>query len=98
VVCDGKPAKLVCEVLSPTRGDDLGKKLAEYQAMPQFEEYLVVDSTQHWVRAYRRNSSGLFEFDTDHIGDSVRLASIGYTLDVDALYQAAGSLGTVSDV
>jgi Uma2 family endonuclease len=90
VICDGKPRKLVCEIRSPSRGDDLGKKLAEYQAMPQFEEYLVIDSTQHWVRVYRRNESGLFEFDVDHIGGSVALRSIGYTLDIDALYRDAG--------
>jgi Uma2 family endonuclease len=81
---------MVCEIRSPSRSDDLGKKLAEYQAMPQFEEYLVIDSTQHWVRVYRRNESGLFEFDVDHIGGSVALRSIGYTLDIDALYRDAG--------
>lgn len=89
VYCDGEPARLVCEVLSPNRGDDLEQKLTEYQAMPQFEEYLIVDSTKRWVRLYRRGASGLFEYDVDHVGGSVRLASIGYTLDVDALYEAA---------
>ena len=76
--------------MSPNRGDDLGKKLTEYQAMPEFEEYLVIDSTQHWVRVYRRDAEGLFVVDADHIAGSVRLASIGYTLDIDALYRDAG--------
>jgi Uma2 family endonuclease len=89
VVCDGTPAKLVCEILSRNQGEDLKRKLTEYQAMPQFEEYLVVDLTRRWVRLYRRNTSGRFEHDADHIGGSVRLASLGYTLDIDALYRAA---------
>ena len=58
--------------------------------MPEFEEYLVIDSTQHWVRVDRRNTEGLFVVDADHIAGSVRLASIGYTLDIDALYRDAG--------
>jgi len=90
VICEGKPRRLVCEIRSPNRGDDLGKKLTEYQAMPEFEEYLVIDSTQHWVRVYRRDAEGLFVVDADRIAGSVRLASIGYTLDIDALYRDAG--------
>jgi hypothetical protein len=58
--------------------------------MPEFTEYLAIDSTQHWVRVYRRDAEGLFVVDADHIGGSVRLASIGYDLDIDALYANAG--------
>ncbi len=89
-ICDGQPRKLVCEILSPNRGDDLTRKLAEYQAMPAFEEYLVLDSTRRWVRVYRRGTEGLFVFNADHLGGTVPLASIAYTLDIDALYDAAG--------
>jgi Uma2 family endonuclease len=89
VICDGKPRKMVCEILSLNRGEDLGKKREEYEAMPEFEEYLVIDSITHWVRVYRRGTEGLFRSD-DHIGGSVRLDSIDYTLDIDALYREAG--------
>ncbi len=89
VICDGKPRKMVCEILSLNRGEDLGKKREEYEAMPEFEEYLVIDSITHWVRVYRRDAEGLFRSD-DHIGGSVRLDSIGYPLDIDALYRDAG--------
>ena len=89
VICDGKPRKMVCEILSLNRGDDLGKKCEEYETLPEFEEYLVIDSITHWVRVYRRGSEGLFQSD-DQIGGSVRLDSIGYTLDIDALYRDAG--------
>ncbi len=91
VICDGKPRKLVCEILSANRGADLGKKRDEYEAMREFEEYLVIDSITRWVRVYRRNAEGLFE-SGDRIGGSVRLDSIGYTLDIDALYRDAGML------
>ena len=90
VICSGKPSKLVVEIMGPNRGDDLTSKLTEYQAMLEFEEYLVIDSTRRWARVYRRDAEAHFVFDTDHIGGSLRLASIGFTLDVDALYEDAG--------
>ncbi len=90
VVCDRKPMKLVCEVMSQNRGDDLGKKLTEYRAMPEFEEYLVIDSTQRWVRVYHRTADSGFDYDIDRIAGAVHLASIGFTLDIDELYSRSG--------
>ncbi len=90
VFCDDKPRKLVCEVMSPNRGEDLGDKRDEYEAMEEFQEYLVVDSVTHWVRLYRRKPNGQFTHDVDHIAGSVRLHSIDLTLDIDALYRDAG--------
>jgi len=89
VICDGKPRKLVCEILSPSRDDDLGKKLSEYRAMPEFEEYLVIDSMQRWVRLFRRTADGNFSFDVDRIAGSVQLHSIDYAVDIDRLYDNA---------
>ena len=91
VVCDGKPRRLVCEILSPNRGDDLTSKLTEYRAMHEFSEYLVLDSTRPWVRVYRRSPDGRFDYDCDRIGGFALLASIGYTLDIDALYREAST-------
>ncbi len=89
VICEGKPSKMVCEILSLNRGEDLGKKRDEYDAMLQFEEYLVIDSITHWVCVYRRGIGGLFRSD-DHIGGSVRLDSSGCMLDIDALSRDGG--------
>jgi Uma2 family endonuclease len=89
VICNEKPAKLVCEILSLNRGDDLGTKRNEYEAMPEFEEYLLIDSITHWVRLYRRDPAGLFWSDVDYIAGSVQLESINYTLDIDTLYHYA---------
>jgi Uma2 family endonuclease len=82
--------KLLIEVLSPkTRDDDLGDKLNEYKALPSVEEYLIVDSTRHWIRRHYRNADKNLVFDADQISGTVGLASIGYTLDIDALYTEA---------
>jgi Uma2 family endonuclease len=90
VICDGKPRKLVCEIMSPNRGDDLGPKLTEYRAMAEFQEYLVVDSTRRWVRLHRRTETGDFAYDVDRIAGLVHLHSVDFTLDIDALYDEAG--------
>jgi Uma2 family endonuclease len=77
--------------MSPNRGDDLGEKLTEYRGMPEFEEYLLIDSVKRFVRVYRRSADGGFNYDLDLIAGSVRLHSISYTLDIDALYRDSGA-------
>jgi Uma2 family endonuclease len=80
---------LLIEILSDNMGDDLKDKLAEYQALPSVEEYIVMDSRKRWVRHYYRIDGGHFIFDHDYIAGSVRLASIGYTLDIESVYTEA---------
>jgi Uma2 family endonuclease len=76
IICNEKPARSVCEILDLNRADDLGRKRDEYQAMPEFEEYLLIDSITHWVRVYRRDPAGLFRSDIGYITGSVQLESI----------------------
>jgi len=79
--------KLVIEILSKNRGDDLDAKIDEYESISAIEEYIVIDSRRRWLRRYYRNDHGKFEFDAVRISGTVRLASVGYTLDIDALYR-----------
>jgi Uma2 family endonuclease len=80
---------LLIEILSDNMGEDLKDKLAEYQALQSVEEYIVLDSRKRWVRHCYRDAAGHLVFDHDYISGSVRLASIGYTLDIDSLYAEA---------
>ncbi len=82
--------KLVVEILSPNAGDDLAAKLDEYQSIESIEEYIVVDSTKRSVRRWYRNAGGKFQFDPYSISGLVRFASIGFTLDIEALYDEVG--------
>jgi hypothetical protein len=50
---------------------------------------VVVDSRKRWVRHYYRGAQGLFVFDHDYVGGTVRLSAIGLTLDIDSLYTEA---------
>jgi Uma2 family endonuclease len=82
--------KFIVEILSPNEGDDLKDKLDEYEAIATVEEYVVIDSTKRSVRRWYKNAVGKFEFDPYYISGLVRFASVGYTLDIDALYDEVG--------
>jgi Uma2 family endonuclease len=82
--------KLIVEILSPNVGDDLERKLDEYEAITTVEEYVVIDSTKRSVRRWYKNAAGKFEFDPYYISGLVRFSSVGYTLDIDALYNEVG--------
>ncbi len=82
--------KLLIEVLSPKNADDLDLKLDEYEAISTVEEYIIIDSRKRSVRRWYRATTGKFEFDPYYIAGNVDFVSVGYTLDIDALYAEVG--------
>jgi len=82
--------EFIAEILSPNRGDDLGLKFIEYQALPSIAAYLVIDFTKRWAILFHRNAEGKFQADRDYTEGLVPLHSINYMLDLDALYSEAG--------
>lgn len=82
--------KLIIEVLSPNNGDDLDHRLDEYEAISTVEEFIVIDSRKRSVRRWYRAKTGKFEFDPYYISGNVNFVSVGYTLDLDALYAEVG--------
>jgi Uma2 family endonuclease len=89
-VSNEREPRLSVEVMSANQGDDLGDKVTEYQSVPTIKQYLVVDSTRHWVRCYTRNANGFFVVERDYIGGLIAINSIEYTLDIDGLYRESG--------
>jgi Uma2 family endonuclease len=85
-----REARVTIEIMSSHRGDDLGDKVTEYQSVQSIQNYVVIDSTRHWIRCYTRNSEGLFVAAKDYIGGLLLIDSITYTLDIDGLYREAG--------
>ncbi|MBD5654992.1 MAG: Uma2 family endonuclease [Candidatus Eremiobacteraeota bacterium] len=82
--------KIIVEILSPNEGDDLKDKLDDYEAVETVEEYIIIDSTKRWVRRWYRNAQGKFQLDPYYISGLVRFSSVGYTLDIDTLYDEVG--------
>ncbi len=82
--------KLIVEILSPKRADDLDLKLKQYENLPSVLEYIVIDSRHRWLARYARPEAMMkFEIDPIRISGSVVFTSVGYSLDIDELYRLA---------
>jgi Uma2 family endonuclease len=101
VTCDGRDTrdlaqrtirypKLIVEVLcESTAALDRGAKLDEYRTLETLEEYVLIDSRRRWLETYRR-LDGAWVVSLPVARGSLRLESIGATLDLDDLYERAG--------
>ena len=79
---------LVVEVLSDsTEAYDRGEKAAHYRHIPSLREYVLVSQRHRRIEVFRRNEAGrweLFEFEG---GTQCELASVGCSVNVDAVYR-----------
>ncbi|MGZ8433723.1 MAG: Uma2 family endonuclease [Candidatus Binatia bacterium] len=80
--------ELIVEVLSEsTRNYDRGDKFQQYRGIPSFREYLLVDQERVHVERYTKGNDGIWSlWETDVIGDVVRLDSVGVALAVSEIY------------
>jgi Uma2 family endonuclease len=80
--------ELIVEVLSEsTRNYDRGDKFQQYRGIPSFREYLLVDQESVHVERYSKGNDGIWSlWETDMIGDVVRLDSVGVALAVSEIY------------
>jgi Uma2 family endonuclease len=80
---------IVVEVLSPsTSATDRTAKLEKYFQLPSVQHYLIVWSDRSRVVHHRRTASGVQT--TEHMHGVIVLDPPGLSLDVAALYRAAG--------
>lgn len=78
---------LVVEVLSPsTERVDRGDKLRSYKQISSLREYLLVSQDRERLELYRRVEQGWLHLEAGP-GETLELASIGASVDVDALYR-----------
>jgi len=78
---------LLVEVLSESsEAYDRGAKAAHYRRIPSLQEYVLVSQLEPAIEVFRRNERGNFELIDARKGERVELASLGVTLDVDAIY------------
>lgn len=79
--------RLIVEILSrSTASEDRGTKFAEYRPIPALQEYVLVDSEQVAVDAYRRATHG-WTIDAYGPGDRIVFESIGVEVAIEALYE-----------
>lgn len=79
---------LVVEVLSDsTEAYDRGEKAAHYRRLPSLKEYVLMSQREPRIEMFRRNEAGRWELYEAGAGQRLELASVGCTLEVDALYR-----------
>ena len=84
--------RIVVEVLSPTTERyDREQKRLYYQQLASLREYVLVAQDRRRVEVWRRErEDGPWSHAAYGPGEAAPLTSIGYALDVDALYDATG--------
>ncbi|MEN9580224.1 MAG: hypothetical protein RJA70_3233 [Pseudomonadota bacterium] len=87
--------RVVVEVLSPSTEDyDRGEKRLYYQMLPSLREYVLVSQDKRSIEVWRRTGRdwARSSYGSDGAAGHVRLDSIDFDLDLNALYDAAGVL------
>ncbi|QZA81092.1 Uma2 family endonuclease [Deefgea piscis] len=84
-------AKVVVEVLSASTSNyDQGKKFTVYRQLESLQEYVLIDSEMKSVRVYRRADQGDWIFHAYTNDETVRLASIDFSVSLTELYDDTG--------
>lgn len=79
---------LIVEVLSPTtEAFDRGDKFANYQQLPNLQEYVIISQKRQRVECFRRNAEGLWVLQSYNPGSEIHLESIDFRISIDVLYE-----------
>ncbi len=79
---------LLVEVLSDsTEAYDRGEKAAHYRKLPSLREYVLVSQREARIEVFRRNEAGRWELYEARRGETIELASVGCSIDVDEVYR-----------
>ena len=82
-----KHPTVIVEVLSPsTAGGDRGTKLKCYRQIPSLQEYVLVDSQSMAVELYRRGDGKMWLYSEYESGETVRLESLDFEVELSVLY------------
>ena len=85
--------KLIVEVLSDsTEAFDRGDKFADYKAIAELEEYILIHQKQILVELFQRKSDNLWVPQIYRTGDTIKLASIDFSCAIATLYEGIEQL------
>jgi Uma2 family endonuclease len=79
---------LIVEVLSPsTEAYDRGGKFRHYRRASSLRDYVLVNANKVEIDLYRKDERGRWEIINYIAGDSVELASVNFTFQIDEVFQ-----------
>jgi len=80
--------RVIIEVLSDsTAAFDRGDKFADYQTIPELEEYLLIEQKKVIIEQYQRQSNNLWIPHIYHAGDLITINCINFSCPIEILYQ-----------
>jgi Uma2 family endonuclease len=89
---------LLIEVLSKsTRNYDRGDKFTLYRTIPNFKEYILVDSTRIMIEVWRKSEEGIWSLmqEVKNFDSIIEFKSIGLLLTVHEIYDQVEGLLSV---
>ena len=80
--------RLLVEVLSKsTEAWDRGEKFAQYRHIESLEHYLLVSTNRPHIEHFAKGADGIWSLRDYGVGDTLSIADLGISLDIDALYR-----------
>ncbi len=73
--------------LSATAAFDRGDKFADYQTIPELQEYLLIEQKQVLIEQYQRQSNNLWIPHIYQAGDLITINCINFSCPIEILYQ-----------
>lgn len=85
--------KLIIEVLSDsTEAFDRGDKFADYKAIPELIEYVLIHQKQILVERFQRKTDNLWMPQIYRAGDTIEFTSISFAFAIETLYENVAQL------
>lgn len=83
-----KNPSVIIEVISPsTEDNDRGRKFFFYMQIPSFKEYILINSTNVYIQAGRKQADGSWKFeDIRDINTALSVTTIGYQIPLADIY------------
>lgn len=81
------PCVLLEVTSSSTEDYDRGEKLKHYRSLPTVQEVLIVSHREPRVTVHRRENDGSWSITEGKSGESIALASVSVTLEIDDIYR-----------
>jgi len=78
---------VLAEVLSDsTEAYDRGAKFMHYRRIPSLQAYLLVSQAEPRIELYCRTDAGLWLLSEARAGETIAIAPLAISLDIDAIY------------
>ena len=99
IICDGpdlledkfdtvKNPSVIFEVISPsTEHNDRGRKFFFYMQIPEFKEYILINSTSYYIQTGRKQEDGSWKFEDLRDKDAIlKINTIQHQISLSEIY------------